>query len=126
MFLFSKPDIEQLIKNFESNEVDHIPVAKLFIPRTSFIWLVTEVDPNEPLNATALYDAGDGVISLAEVNLGEILHRGYELGPMVQRDPRFVGKYPVSVYLRAALHYGYITDQDLLINRFKNPFGLSP
>jgi hypothetical protein len=128
MFLFAKPELQQLIKNGQPDEVgkDHIPPAKLFIPGTGCIWLITAIDPEQPFKAQGLYDAGNGIITKGPIDLERI--RQSDQGAFIQRDSSFVGKYPLSVYERAARHLGFITDIDILLVKAvpKKPSGPSP
>jgi len=123
MFLFSQPELIQLIKNGQNTDdtADHYPVAKLFVPGTGRKWLVTEVDYSNPLKGVALSDDGDGKVTYGDVNFEDIIAQAMLIDKKVQRDPYFVGKYPISVYLTAGMALGFITEFDILLGKVPNP-----
>lgn len=116
MYLFAKPQIEQLIKNGQPNETgkDHVPVVKLFLRGTGNIWLLTEIDPENLLCAFGLSDLANGQPILGEIDLSNIMQIKNAQGMTVERDVYFSGKYPISIYEKAAKHFGYIVEDKFL------------
>jgi hypothetical protein len=86
---------------------DHTPVVKLFTPDGHATWLLTEIDPDKPYIAFGLCDLG--FPELGSVRLSEIQSVRDKLGLPVERDILFEGRYPVSVYARAAFRLRRIT-----------------
>ena len=128
--LFSKPELTLLIQNGQSksDKMDHIPAAKLYIPRTSYTWLLTELNPANPTKGFALVDHGNSVITFDEIDVDDIVRFGIQKANLVRRDPYFAGRYPIQTYIHAALTYGFITDQEVLLAKWipKKPPGPSP
>ncbi len=102
MKLFTKAQMEQLLKNGESSDEDHMPVVKLFTPDAGCTWLLTEIDPDEQDIAFGLCDLGMGFPELGSVLLSEIKAVRGQLGLPVERDRFFEGERPISVYAEAA------------------------
>jgi hypothetical protein len=116
MKLFTQKELEQLIRNGspENYGKDHIPVVKLFLPGTAFTWLLTDVDWEYQNIAFGLCDLGMNCPELGSVDLDEL--QSVRNPFRVERDYYFEGKYPISVYARAAYRYGAITeDRELLL-----------
>jgi len=130
LYLFSEPELVRLAQNFQSStdKMDHIPGAKLYIPMSGLTWLVTELNPNNPTKGFALIDDGNGVVTFDEIDIDDIIRLAVSKANHVKRDPYFSGKYPIRTYLNAALTYGFITDQEVLLSKWmpKMPPGLSP
>jgi hypothetical protein len=117
MQLFTKKQISQLLKNGANSGNDHKPVVKLFTPDANCTWLITEIDPDQPDLAFGLCDLGMGFPELGYISLTEIKAlRGY-LGLPVERDQSFEGKYPISVYARAASYNQSITENTILLDQ---------
>jgi hypothetical protein len=94
---------------------DHRPVVKLFTPDAACTWLLTEIDPDAPDIAFGLCDLGMGFPEIGSVSLSEIDGLRGSLGLPVERDLGFEGRYPLSVYARAARRAdGIVTDKDAL------------
>jgi len=123
MFVFSQPEIRQLFRNSQPDQTgkDHTPVAKLFLPRTGCIWLVTEVDLDNPARTLALYDLRQGLIIYDYMDLGEITTIRNIEGQRVMRDPYFTARYPISTYLNAAFALGYITEAEMTLRHYAAP-----
>lgn len=131
MYLFSKPQSAQLIRNSQPGEhgKDHFPVAKLYIPKTGYTWLFTEVNLRDP---NFLF--GLSAREIGDINVGYSDYREFSkilnsVGEGIVPDPYFVAKYPLSVYISAAHSMGFITEVEPLLerhHRFLNPPGLSP
>ncbi len=87
------------------DEIDHIPVAKLFNPSGAGTWLVTELDPEEGL-AFGLADLGYpemGYISMDE--LEEFKGLG---GLGIEQDAHFTTEKPLSQWAKESRQHGYI------------------
>jgi hypothetical protein len=69
------------------NESDFLPMVKLFMPECGFVWLLTEVDPEQPDIAFGLRDLGMGCPEIDSVSLSEIESAAEVSGLAVQRDP---------------------------------------
>lgn len=78
------------------------PVVKLFTPDGAAIWLLTEVDPDDPDLAFGLCDLGLGYPELGYVSLSELAGVRGRLGLPVERDLCFRANKPLSAYLEAA------------------------
>ena len=95
---------------------DHEPVVKLFSKYGKPIWLLSELDPENDI-AFGLCDLGNGKPELGYVSIAHlesIKHAKLKV-PMVEYDPEFIGKFPMSIYLKAALRQGRVTfDQQIL------------
>ncbi len=89
-------------------EMDFHPVVKLHVPGTSAVWLLTEIDPDEPDIAFGLADLGMGFPEMGSVSLGELEAVGAQLGFEVEADHTFVADRPLSAYAREARQLGRI------------------
>lgn len=126
--IFTKPDIEQLIKNGQTHETgkDHVPVVKLFLRSTGRSWLLTKINPENPLIAYGLYDSGNGNPTLGDINIAEVLSLKNDQGDNVERDSYYFSKYPISQHAKAAKHFGYIVDEAFLAIINRKPPDYSP
>lgn len=98
---------------------DHEPVVKLHSKYGKAIWLLSELDPLNNI-AYGLCDLGQETPELSYVSiehLESIKHARLRV-PMVEIDPNFEGKYPMSVYLKAANLNKRITEDDNLLKQF--------
>jgi hypothetical protein len=122
MKLFTKDQQTRLLQNGsgESRGQDHIPVVKLFLPRSGCTWLLTEIDPEEPDIAFGLCDLGMGFPEQGSVSLSEITSVKNKFGLSVERDLYFEGKYPISVYASAARYHESIVESDTVLERFQS------
>ncbi|MXV16898.1 DUF2958 domain-containing protein [Hufsiella ginkgonis] len=122
MKLFTKSQYEQLIKNGSWNNADrdYIPVVKLFMTNSSYTCLLTELDPEFPDHAFGLCDFGMGFPELGAVSIQELKDTQGFLR-FLERDTSFEGKYPLSVYARAASVAGRIVEDDATLQRFVKP-----
>lgn len=120
MRLLTLDQYDQLIKNGSPDSFgkDHIPVVKLFMPGTGCTWLLTELDPEYPSIAFGLCDLGMGFPELGYVDLEEILSVRTKFGLGVECDLHFKGKYPISVYARAASAYEMVTEDDTILAKY--------
>jgi hypothetical protein len=95
---------------------DHAPVVKLHSKYGKAIWLLSELDPVSNI-AFGLCDLGQGNPELSYVSLSDlasIKHARLKV-PMVETDPGFEGKYPMSVYLIAAKAAGRVVEDDAVL-----------
>lgn len=124
MKLFTK---EQLLKlsqngNAENRGKDHKPVIKLFTPDANCTWLLTEIDPEETDLAFGLCDLGLGFPELGYVSITELSALRGKFGLPVERDLSFEGKFPISIYAKAAnIRQQITTDETLLEQLFILP-----
>lgn len=80
------------------NEIDFVPVAKLFTPLATSVWLLTEIDPEDVDMAFGLQDLGDGFPALRYVSLSDLESRFGHAS--VRQDKSFQGDAPLSIYLQ--------------------------
>ena len=111
--MVTQDQLGQLVRNGVNRDQDHLPVIKFFDPRGSATWLISEVDPDDHFLAYGLCDLGFGSPELGNVDLREFVaifksRRGV-LG--IERDLRFKGEHPMSVYADAAQSKGCIVDR---------------
>jgi hypothetical protein len=71
------------------DEIDFVPVVKLFTPDAGATWLLTEIDPDDPDIAFSLCDLGVGCPELGSVSLSELGPVRGKLGLPVERDLLF-------------------------------------
>lgn len=83
-------------------DIDPVPVVKLFTPDANATWLLTEIDPDNEDVAFGLCDLGLGCVELGSVSLSEIASIRGQLGLPVERDQHFVEKRPISVLAKLA------------------------
>lgn len=120
MTLFTTEQETKLLENGspENRDKDHPPVVKLFLPGSGCIWLLSELDPEEPSIAFGLCDLGLGFPEMGYVGLEELeelRHPIFELP--VEADNSFKGKYPLTVYADAAREISRITKSEELLNK---------
>lgn len=99
---------QQLPLRGTRNEIDFVPVVKLFIPDAGATWLLTEIDPGDPDIAFGLCDLGLGRPELGSVSLSELAAVRGHLGLPVERDLHFRGNKPLSAYASDAYRLGRI------------------
>lgn len=100
---------------------DHEPVVKLHSKYGKAIWLLSELDPKNQI-AYGLCDLGQGNPELSYVSLSDlasIKHARLKV-PMVEVDPDFEGKYPMSVYLKAAKLGNRVTEDEEILKKVAN------
>ena len=83
-------------------EIDPLPVVKLFNPTGAATWLLTELDPTEPDRAFGLCDLGFGEPELGYVSISEIESVRGSLGLPMERDLFFRPDKPLSHYTEIA------------------------
>lgn len=91
-----------------ADEIDFLPVVKLFAPDGAATWLLTELDPNEPDFAFGLCDLGLGFPELGSVSLTELTAVRGRLGLPVERDRHFRARMTLSAYAEDACRRGHI------------------
>ena len=110
--LFTSEQREALLANGErsaaGDEIDPVPVVKLFLPGSGATWLLTEIMPHEPDIAFGLCDLGMGCPELGYVSLGELASVRSKLHLAVERDIAFKGDRPLSAYAAEAHRAGRI------------------
>ncbi len=95
-------------RSARGEEIDPMPVVKLFTPDAGATWLLTELDPDDPDIAFGLCDLGLGCPELGSVRLSEIASVRGRLGLCTERDLFFVADKPLSAYAEEARHAGAI------------------
>ena len=101
---------------------DHRPVVKLFMPDAACTWLLTEIDPEAPDIAFGLCDLGMGFPELGTVSLSEIGRASGRPGVACGAGSFVRGRYPLSVYARAARRaHGIVTDRESLDRTVTTP-----
>ncbi|GAB3282816.1 hypothetical protein GCM10027347_59320 [Larkinella harenae] len=125
--LLTPDDIARLTENGQNRTIIHTPVCRLFTTlgynhrgkeMHNGQWLLTEINPNKPHMAYGLYDDGKGNVYMDDINLDELALLRFlkDRCPLVERDPEFIGQYPITIYEEAALRAGKIvTDADRLV-----------
>ena len=94
----------------EGQDIDPVPIVKLFTPDAHTTWLLTELDPEDGDTAFGLCDVGIGMPELGTVRISDLASI---LGPLklpVERDWYFVAKRTLSDYARLARINGSIID----------------
>ena len=94
----------------QGQEIDPLPVVRLFTPDAHATWLLTEIDPRDGDTAFGLRDLGLGMPELGHVRLSEL---GAICGPLdrpIERDLYFKPRRTLSEYLRLAKAEGSIND----------------
>ena len=89
-------------------DIDPLPVLKLFTPDGSATWLLTELDPDDPDIAFGLCDLGMGYPELGSVSLSEIAAVRGRKGLPIERDLHFTADRPLSAYADDARFQGAI------------------
>ncbi len=89
-------------------DIDPLPVLKLFTPDGSATWLLTELDPDDPDIAFGLCDLGMGYPELGSVSLSEIAAVRGRMGLPIERDLHFTADRPLSAYAEDARFQGAI------------------
>jgi hypothetical protein len=91
-----------------SDEIDFVPVVKLFNPCGAATWLLTELDPDDPDIAFGLCDLGMGYPELGSVSLSELESVRGPLGLGIERDRHFTATKTLSAYACEAHRLGCI------------------
>lgn len=121
MKLFTPEQYEQLLLNGNpvNRDQDHAPVARLTLHGTNMVWLISEIDPEEPTLAFGLCDLGQGFPELGYVSLEELTSVTHPVfGTTVSNDPQFKAKYPMSAYAAAARAKQQVVCDDDIVARY--------
>lgn len=102
-------------------DTDNMPVVKFFDPSGAATWLITEMRPDEPDILFGLCDLGFGCPELGYVSLAELQSIKGRFGLGIERDLHFAGRFPLSVYAKAARIAGRITEDELLLRATATP-----
>jgi hypothetical protein len=120
--LFIAPAIlEQLRANGRRSaageDIDPVPVIKLFTPDANATWLLTEIHPGDPDLGFGLCDLGLGMPELGYVSLSELAEVRGRLGLSVEVDASFVAGGPLSAYANSARAAGRIVELPVAAER---------
>jgi hypothetical protein len=120
MNFFTETQYAKLLVNGrpENRSKDHYPVVKLFLPGSYCVWLLTEIDPEQPDIAFGLCDLGLGHPELGYVSLKKLAGLNHTLGLGVERDYGFEAKFPISVYASAAKAYLHVVEYENVLKGF--------
>ena len=93
---------EKLLENGRrtaaGEDIDPVPVVKLFMPGTGWTWLLTELNPDQPDIAFGLATNGTEDPEYGYVSISEITSVKNRMGLGVERDEWFTPKGPLSEY----------------------------
>lgn len=118
--LFTTEQYNQLIKNgrIANGDKDNAPVVMLTLPFSPCVWLLSELDPDNPDIAFGLCDPGIGSPELGYVSINEIRSVCHPVFKMtVYNNPLFRAEYPMSAYAAAARAYREIVWDKNIIAR---------
>lgn len=111
-FIIPQAERERLLANGRlsaaGEDLDPLPVVKLFTPDANATWLLTEFDPDDPGIAFGLCDLGLGEPELGFVSLAELASIRGRLGLPIERDEHFRPDKSLSVYAAEARIQGRI------------------
>jgi len=94
----------------QGQELDPLPVVKLYTPDAHVTWLLTELDPTDGDTAYGLVDLGFGTPELGTIRISVLeTIRGPRKLP-VFRELNFTPRRTLSEYLRRAQADGSIND----------------
>ena len=85
-----------------ADEMDFVPIVKLFTPDANCTWLLTELDPEDPDVAFGLCDLGLGFPELGVVHFSELESVRGPMGLPVERDLYFTARQSLCEYAKAA------------------------
>lgn len=94
----------------EGQDIDLLPVVKLFTPDAHATWLLAALDPEDGDTAYGLCDLGLGMPETGAVRLSELASIRGPLRLPVERDLYFVATRALSEYTRLAQRNGSIID----------------
>lgn len=84
------------------------PIARLFQPDGPGVWLLSELDPDNPDRAYGLCDLGFGAPELGDFSLEELAKMRGPLGLPVERDRAFRPRFVLDELARLAVIAGRI------------------
>jgi hypothetical protein len=107
MELLNEAQREQMLANGRANagredSIDFPPVVRLLCPWSNAVWLLTELDPDDPDIAFGLCDPGLGFPELGSVRLSEMEAIEGPCGLRIVRDETYVPTRTLSTYARFA------------------------
>ncbi|SDP36093.1 DUF2958 domain-containing protein [Ectopseudomonas guguanensis] len=112
--LITETEREQLLANGRaraaSQDIDPLPVVRLFTPDAHATWLLASLDPVDEDTAYGLCDVGIGMPTLGTVKMSELLSIVGPLKRPVMRDLHFRAARTLSEYTRLAHLNGSIMD----------------
>ena len=112
MKLLTEAQRRELLANGQrsaaGDQIDPLPVVKLFTPDAGATWLLSELDPEDPDRAFGLCDFGLGYPEIGYVSLTELASVRGRLGLPVERDLHFAADRPLSAYAAEAGRRGRI------------------
>ncbi len=114
MILLTGTQRDRLLANGRQRDQDHIPVVKFFNPLGEGVWLATELDEDGDI-MFGLADLGSP--ELGSWSLGEMQSVRLPFGMGIERDLRFTGDFPISVWAEAARETGSIRAAERLLYR---------
>lgn len=119
--LFTEEQYKRLIENgsIANMDKDNAPVVMLTLPFTSCVWLLSELDPDNPDIAFGLCDLGMGFPELGSVSISEIQsvkHPVFKTG--VFNNTEFKANYPMSAYAAAARDQQQIVWNETVVARY--------
>jgi Protein of unknown function (DUF2958) len=89
-------------------EIDPVPLVKLFTPDANAIWLLTEIDPDNPALAFGLCDLGLGSPEVGYLSLDEIGNVRGPMGLPIERDEHYQETRSISVLANLARRAGHL------------------
>lgn len=103
MELLTQEQREQMLANGRANvnreeTEDFAPVVRLYCPWSEAIWLLTELDPDDPDLAFGLCDLGMGFPELGRVRLSELAAIEGPQSLRIRRDESFTPSRRLSTY----------------------------
>ena len=90
----------------QGQEIDFVPVVKLYTPLAPARWLLTEIEPDDPDVAFGLCDLGFGQAEIGSVYLPDIAEADGRL--RVARDDEFAPALTLDQYAKHARAAGGI------------------
>ena len=91
-------------------DVDPLPVVRLFTPDAHATWLLASLDPADGDTAYGLIDLGISMPELGHIKLSDLTSIVGPNKQPVMRDLYFQAVHPLSEYLRLAQENGSIVD----------------
>ncbi len=91
------------------DEMDFVPIVKLFTPDANCTWLLTELDPEDPDIAFGLSDLGLGFPELGTVRISELESLRGPMGLAIERDLYIIPSKLLAEYASEARNAGRIT-----------------
>lgn len=110
--------LENGLRTDQSNEIDPLPVVKLFAVNGVATWLLTEISRFYPGMTFGLADLNDRNPELDNVFMPKLETIQFDDGGfIVKKDESFNPQYPLSVFIEAARNMGKITEDRVDLKR---------